>query len=290
MSNKLGRGLNQLFKDNYLFDEEVQDNEVVIDIPIDELKENPYQPRKTFDEQKIDELAQSISEHGVLQPIIVKKSEIGYYLVAGERRLRACKKLGRKTIPGIVRELSDQTMAEVALMENLQREDLSILEEAMAYQTLINKYSITQTEIASRIGKSRSHVTNALRLLNLPKEVQEMIRQGEIEFGHAKVIAGLQDEALIIELANKIKSENLSVRQLEELLNSMREEPKPKEKPEKKKQSLQMQYLQDLLISKLGTPIRIRERNKGGKIEIDFADTNDLNRLLAIMQLIDDEN
>lgn len=290
MSNKLGRGLNQLFKDNYLFDEEVQDNEVVIDIPIDELKENPYQPRKTFDEQKIDELAQSISEHGVLQPIIVKKSEIGYYLVAGERRLRACKKLGRKTIPGIVRELSDQTMAEVALMENLQREDLSILEEAMAYQTLINKYSITQTEIASRIGKSRSHVTNALRLLNLPKEVQEMIRQGEIEFGHAKVIAGLQDETLIIELANKIKSENLSVRQLEELLNSMREEPKPKEKPEKKKQSLQMQYLQDLLISKLGTPIRIHERNKGGKIEIDFADTNDLNRLLAIMQLIDDEN
>jgi ParB family transcriptional regulator, chromosome partitioning protein len=291
MSSRLGRGLNQLFKENYNYTEEKQDNESILEIKISELKENPYQPRKIFDEEKIDELAQSIQEHGVFQPIIVKRSQVGYYIVAGERRFRACKKLGLPTIPAIVRDIDDQTMAEIALLENLQRENLSLIEEALAYKMLIDKHSFTQQEVATRVGKSRAHVTNTLRLLSLPEQVQEMIVDNEIEFGHAKILAGLNDANQINALAERVKDESLTVRMLEQVLK----EPQMNEvdtikkvhPKEEKEMDVHLQYLQDELVSKLGTSVKIQAKDQGGKLVIDFNNHADLNRILDIMNLID---
>lgn len=299
MSNsRLGRGLNQLFKDNYNFSDEPEQNEVIMQIRLDDLKENPYQPRKKFDEEKIDELAQSISEHGVFQPIIVKKSAAGFYIVAGERRFRASKKLGLETIPAIVREIDDQTMAELALLENLQRENLSLIEEALAYKMLIDKHHFTQHEVSTRVGKSRAHVTNVLRILNLPNVIQNMITENLVDFGHAKILAGLDDEHQMIELANRVKDENLSVRSLEQILKGEKDEqindekksgPKKQVTDQHHELDVHTQALQDDLISKLGTPVKILNKDNGGKLVIEFSNTADLNRILDIMNLIDEE-
>lgn len=295
---KLGRGLNSLFNvtdTDYGFTEEIQENEVIEQIPIRELKENPYQPRRHFDEEKIAELAVSIKEHGVLQPIIVKKSELGYYIVAGERRFRACKMLGLETIPAIVRDLDDRVMAEIALLENLQRENLTIVEEAIAYRTLIEKHGLTQQEVADRVGKSRSHVTNVLRLLSLPKEVQAMVEENIIEFGHAKILAGIDHEQLVLELAEKIGEEHLSVRSLEQLLSGEnKDEPVKGNPPTKKKKSqdldVQLKSLQDHLIKSLGTPVKIQDKDKkGGKVIIDYHNYDDLNRILTLLNLLESE-
>lgn len=290
MSSRLGRGLNQLFRDN-IFTEDVQDHEVIETIDISLLKENPYQPRKRFDEDKIEELAQSIKEHGVLQPIIVKRSEIGYYIIAGERRVRACKRLGLTTIPAVVRDIDDKVMAEIALLENLQREDLTIIEEATAYQTLIERHDLTQQELADRLGKSRAHIANALRMLKLPRVVQEMLEANEIEFGHAKILAGFDDEAEIIYLAEKVRNEKLSVRALEELIrDGAKRQPKPA-KPIKNTKTLDvsLQFLEDRLINTLGTKVKIQPKAKGGQLVISYTSVEDLNRILQIMNLLESE-
>lgn len=290
MSSRLGRGLNQLFRDN-IFTEDVQDHEVIETIDISLLKENPYQPRKRFDEDKIEELAQSIKEHGVLQPIIVKRSEIGYYIIAGERRVRACKRLGLTTIPAVVRDIDDKVMAEIALLENLQREDLTIIEEATAYQTLIERHGLTQQELADRLGKSRAHIANALRMLKLPRVVQEMLEANEIEFGHAKILAGFDDEAEIIYLAEKVRNEKLSVRALEELIrDGTKRQPKPA-KPIKNTKTLDvsLQFLEDRLINTLGTKVKIQPKAKGGQLVISYTSVEDLNRILQIMNLLESE-
>lgn len=290
-NSRLGRGLTQLFKEN-VFTEEVQENEVVEEIEIASLKENPYQPRKQFDEEKIEELAQSIKEHGVLQPIIVKKSQIGYYIVAGERRVRACKRLGLRTIPAIVRDIDDQVMAEVALLENLQREDLSIIEEAMAYEVLMERYGITQQELAERLGKSRSHITNALRMLKLPKVVQSMLVANEIGFGHAKVLAGLEDEQEIVYLAEKVRDESLSVRALEQLMRGegqLDDDSKPNPKRQEQALDVGLQYLQDRLVSTLGTKVKIKPKANGGNLVISYTTIDDLNRILQLMNLLETE-
>ncbi|HEY8436204.1 MAG TPA: ParB/RepB/Spo0J family partition protein [Haloplasmataceae bacterium] len=290
MSSRLGRGLNQLFRDN-IFTEDVQDHEVIETIDISLLKENPYQPRKRFDEDKIEELAQSIKEHGVLQPIIVKRSEIGYYIIAGERRVRACKRLGLTTIPAVVRDIDDKVMAEIALLENLQREDLTIIEEATAYQTLIERHGLTQQELADRLGKSRAHIANALRMLKLPRVVQEMLEANEIEFGHAKILAGFDDEAEIIYLAEKVRNEKLSVRALEELIrDGAKRQPKPA-KPIKNTKTLDvsLQFLEDRLINTLGTKVKIQPKAKGGQLVISYTSVEDLNRILQIMNLLESE-
>jgi ParB family chromosome partitioning protein len=294
MSNntRLGKGLSTIFGQNYL-SEEVQENEQIVEIELERLKENPYQPRKIFDEEKIDELAQSIKEHGVFQPIIVKQSQNSFYIVAGERRFRACKKIGLQSIPAIVRDISDKTMAEIALLENLQRENLTLIEEAFAYKMLIEKYSLTQQEVAERVGKSRAHIANALRLLNLPENVQDMVSSGDIEFGHGKILAGLDDEEQIVQLANQIKSENLTVRALEQLLKESKEqEEKVKEKQEKKKveveRDVHIDFLENELIQKLGTNVKIVTKEVGGKVVINYSNDNDLNRLLDLMNLIEE--
>ncbi len=288
MSNRLGKGLEALFKENVQFSEEVQENETVVELELSLLKKNPFQPRRAFDDEKINELAQSIREHGVLQPIIVTKIKDGqgYYIVAGERRYRACQKLGLITIPAIVRDIDYRLMAEIALLENLQREDLNIIEEASAYKLLIEQYELTQQELADRIGKSRAHIANTLRILNLPDAVKTMLIDGDIEFGHAKILVGLNDPIMIIELAKRIKEDNLSVRALEELVNEITKE-KTKKHVKKVKRNPNIEFLEEQLCKVFGTKIQVITKDKGGKLIIDYHDAEDFNRILRLMHLED---
>ncbi len=286
MYSRLGKGLGALFTDNLSFNEEKQENEQIVEIELKDLKRNPYQPRKIFDDDKIEELAQSIKEHGVFQPIIVTKVKdgLGYYIVAGERRYKACLKLGLNTIPAIIRDIDRRIMAEVALLENLQRENLTVLEEAFAYKMLIDEYNITQQEVADRIGKSRTHITNVLRILNLPEEVKNMLQEGTIEFGHAKILCGIDDLNKVSEIANKIKAENLSVRSLEQYLKEENQN-KPKKEPKKVERDTNLDYLEEQLSKTFGTKIKIITKELGGKLVIDFSNTEDFNRILKVMNL-----
>lgn len=283
----LGKGLEQLFDLDNLNVENVSEfekqmyneatNEEVIDLDINELRPNPYQPRTIFDEQALQELANSIKENGVFQPIIVKKSIKGYDVIAGERRLRASKIAGKKTIPAIIRQLSDEKMAEIALLENLQREDLNALEEAKAYKSLIEKLSLTQEELAKKVSKSRSHITNTIGLLRLPNEVQDMIVSKEITMGHARVLSKLENNEEIIKMAKSIAANNLTVRDIEEKSESANK----KIKITRNHKNNEYQYVQDLLREKLDTKVKIKEK----KIEISFANNADLNRILEIINI-----
>lgn len=204
-----------LLKEHHVDD--VLEGEVIDELKLSEIKPNPFQPRRIFDQEKISELAQSIREHGVFQPIIVKKVTDGYLIVSGERRYRASKEVGLETIPAIIRQYEEMKIAEIALAENLQREDLSPIEEAEAYRIVMGNMKLTQAQLAEKVGKSRSHVTNILGLLNLPKEVQDYILVNKINMGHARALSKLEDKALIIKIAKKIIRDGLSVRQVEEL-------------------------------------------------------------------------
>lgn len=287
----LGMGLEELFNNepiNYTKVEEKIINqtpkEEIQMIEIEKLHSNPYQPRKVFDQNALEELALSIKEHGVIQPIIVKKSLIGYEIIAGERRAKATKIAGLKEIPAIVRDFSDQEMMEIALLENLQREDLSSIEEAIAYKKLQESLNLNQEELAKRLGKSRSHITNMLGLLTLPKTIQEDVINKEISMAHARVISKLENETQQKELVNKIKAEKISVHDLEELTKeSNKYEKKVKITPKKINE---YQYLEDQLSEKLDTRVKI----KRNKIEINFVNNKDLNRILEIMNLNESDN
>ena len=220
----LGRGLEELFNSDNLDLERMESQiyesatkEEIVDIPISELRVNPYQPRKYFNDEALAELAASIKEHGVFQPIIVKQSIKGYEIVAGERRFRASKMAGLEKIPAIIRAFTDEQMMEIALLENLQRENLSAIEEAIAYKNMIEQLSLTQDELAKKVGKSRSHITNILGLLRLPKEVQQMVAEDKISMGHARVLSKLESDDKIIEMAHQIIDSKLPVRELEEM-------------------------------------------------------------------------
>ena len=219
----LGRGLEELFNDENLnFDsfeenivEEAKSNNEVVELPLSELRPNPYQPRKIFDEEALNELAISIKEHGVFQPIIVKKSIKGYEIIAGERRYRASKIAGFETIPAIIRDFTDDEMMQISLLENLQRENLTAIEEAKAYKSIIEALGLTQDEFAKKIGKSRSYITNMLGLLKLPASVQDMVLYNKISMAHARVLSKLEDPKQIEALAEKVVSEGISVHSLE---------------------------------------------------------------------------
>ena len=220
----LGRGLEQLFSSEVLDFDSFESNVIeqatesdVKEIPINEIRPNPYQPRKNFDQAALDELAESIKNYGVFQPIIVKKSIKGYDLVAGERRLRASKLAGLATIPAIVRDFSDEMMREIALLENLQRENLTAIELAWAYKNILDSLDINQEDLAKKIGKSRSHVTNTLGLLRLPNDVQNMVLDGKLSMGHARALSKLEDDHEIEDYANQIVNDNMSVRELEKI-------------------------------------------------------------------------
>ena len=282
----LGMGLEQLFNSEMLDFDQVEEKIVeetpkdeIVEIPINELMSNPYQPRKVFDEEALKELSESIKEHGVFQPIIVKKSVKGYNIIAGERRTKASELAGLKTVPAIVRDFSDEEMMQVALLENLQREDLSAIEEAKAYKSIIESLRLTQDELAKRLGKSRSHITNMLGLLRLPLSVQDMVLYGKISMGHARVLSKLENSEQIEDLANKVINENLSVRDLEVLTNeSSYVRSTPSSKPRKSKE---YKYVEDAMKEKLGTKVAI----SGNKIKISFVTKEDLNRILEILNI-----
>lgn len=284
----LGKGLEQLFSNESLYSnpldqldeivETAKEDDIVM-LNIDELRSNPYQPRKVFDEEKLNELAKSIKEYGVFQPIIVKESIKGYEIIAGERRVKASKLAGRTTIPAIVRPFTDQQMMEIALLENLQRENLNAIEEANAYQKLIDSLNLTQDELSRKLGKSRSHITNMLGLLTLPEVVKQMISDDKISMSHARILSKLKDDEEIISLANKIVNENLNVRSLEVI--SQDEKVEKKHKIVSKNNNTNYNYLENTLSDKLGTKVKIRNK----KIEISFVNDRDLDRIIEILQI-----
>lgn len=285
----LGRGLEELFNNEPMDYNKIEEKiitetpqEEIVKLPIKELRSNPYQPRKVFDEKALEELALSIKEHGVFQPIIAKKSIKGYEIIAGERRVKASAMAGLQEIPAIVRDFSDNEMMEIALLENLQRENLNAIEEASAYKNLIENLKITQEQLSDRIGKSRSHVTNMLGLLSLPMSTQNLISKKEISMGHARVLSKLKDENQINELTDRIITEGLSVRSLEELTNDKESfERKNKVTRLQKLGSNEYSYLEESLSERLGTKVKV----KSNKVEIKFTNSNDLNRILEIMGL-----
>ncbi len=282
----LGKGLEQLFNTENLdldsFEKAVYEtatNEEVIDVDIEELRANPYQPRKVFNDEALMELSNSIKEHGVFQPIIVKKSIKGYEIIAGERRVRASKLAGLKKIPAIIRNLNDEQMMEIALLENLQRENLSAIEEAIAYKSMIEKLSLTQEDLAKKVGKSRSHITNILGLLRLPKEVQQMVANNQLSMGHARVLSKLEDNQKIIEMAHEIVDKKIPVRELEKDTEST--EKKVKIERHSKPINNDYKYVEDLLREKLDTKVKIKDK----KIEINFTNIADLNRILEVLNV-----
>ena len=285
----LGRGLEELFYNEPIDYNKVEEKiltetprEEIEMVKIDELRSNPYQPRKVFDEEALQELAASIKEHGVFQPIIIKKSIKGYEIIAGERRVKASKMAGLEEIPAIVRDFTDEEMMEIALLENLQRENLNAIEESTAYKKLLETLSLTQEELAKRLGKSRSHITNMLGLLTLPEEVQTALSNKELTMGHARIISKLENKEQQIALTNRVKDEGLSVRQLEDITQSNEKFIRVHEIKKKPKEvNSEYQYLQEELCERLGTKVRI----KSNKIEISFVNSSDLNRLLEIMNL-----
>ena len=283
----LGMGLEELFNNEQLdldkFEEKivsVTPKEEVIELKLSELRPNPYQPRKVFDAEKLQELANSIKEHGVFQPIIVKKSIKGYEIIAGERRYKASQLAGKETIPAIVRDFTDENMMEIALLENLQRENLNSIEEATAYKKLLASLKVTQEELANKLGKSRSHITNMLGLLELPEEVKNLIAEEKITMSHARVLSKMKDKDEIINLANKIVDENLNVRAIEQASQNPTVEKKHKLKTKVKKES-EYKYIEESISEKLGTKVKINNK----KILISFTNNNDLNRILEILDV-----
>ena len=257
MANKvLGRGLKELFEENTFDIDKIRDGEVIVNVNLEDIKPNPFQPRKIFNQEKIDDLASSIKEHGVFQPIILKQVNEGYIIVSGERRFRASKQVGLDTIPSIIRNYDSTMVQEIALIENLQREDLTPIEEAEAYKSIIENLSYTQKDLAVRIGKSRSYVTNILGLLSLPKEVQKMLLEEEISMGHARALSKLKDEKKIIELAKKIVDRKLSVRQIEDLTQ---EEEKAKEIKKREPKNPKYIAFERKLKNKYGSNFRITD-------------------------------
>ena len=285
----LGRGLEELFN-NEPIDYNKIEEKIVTETPkdevkmikIEELRSNPYQPRKNFDPIALQELSKSIKEHGVFQPIIAKKSIKGYEIIAGERRVKASTLAGLKEISAIIRDFSDDEMMEIALLENLQRENLNAIEEATAYKNLIKTLNLTQEQLAERLGKSRSHITNMIGILSLPETTQNLISKKEISMGHARILSKLKDENQINELTDKIITEGISVRQLEDLTsNNTNFERKNKIERLPRKEDTEYSYLEDSLSEKLGTRVKIKKN----KVQINFTNSNDLNRILEIMNL-----
>ncbi len=250
-------------------------------VRLSQIEPNPGQPRHVFDTEKLEALAESIQQHGLLQPIVVKENENGYYtIIAGERRWRAAKKAGLKEVPVLVRNFDEKTVAQVSLVENLQREDLNPLEEAQGYRKLMDEYGLTQDEVSRVVGKSRTNVANMLRILNLSDEVRRLVELGELSAGHARALLGIADPAQQVEAAMLVIEKELSVRQTEQLVKDWDKKKADKQKP---KQNLAALELQENLSHKLGTKVRISEGKQKGKIEIEFYDQDGLNKIVNLL-------
>lgn len=283
----LGRGINALIPNQPGGLTETTDGKQIIYLDVDDIKPNPFQARTEFNPQLIEELALSIQEKGVIQPISVNLVGKDYILIAGERRWRATRKAGIDTIPAIVHEVeSDQDLMELSLIENIQRENLSPIEEAEGYRALIDVCFLTQEQVAQKVGKNRSTIANLLRLLNLSDEIQEYLRHGELQMGHARALLGLENEKDRIELAKRAVKENLSARQIEDTVGSKRKKQGKTNTgitSSNEKEILLLRAQEEKLRLCFGTGVRIRGNGKKGRIEIDFYDSDDLDRILEIL-------
>lgn len=288
----LGKGLEQLFSNESFDLDDFEKNVLsstskkdIKDINIDELRSNPYQPRLVFDEEKLEELSDSIKEYGIIQPIIVKRSIKGYEIIAGERRVIAAKKAGLKSVPAIVRDLTDEEMLELSTLENIQRENLNVIEEAYAYKKMLDMLELTQEQLSKKIGKSRSHITNILGLLNLPKRTQDLVLENKLSMGHARTLSKLSNEEEIYKLSDKIIRENLSVRDLENFVGNSPKKNQIKTYPKINKYI----NLQSVLRKKIGSMVKVNNKN----IVIPFENDKDLERILEILNIkveLDDDD
>lgn len=278
MVRGLGKGIDALFRE-----ESVHKEDQIQQIAIAKILANPFQPRKTFDEVAIEELAASIREHGIIQPIVVRKNGKKYEIVAGERRYRAAKNAGLTEVPVIVKDFDEQQMMEVAILENLQREDLTPIEEAEAYNSLIVKLKFTQDDLAKRLGKSRPHIANLIRLLQLPEDIRELVNNGKLTMGHGRALLGLKNKRLIPEVANKVMKDHLNVRQLEKYIQDVNETVSRETKVTKK--DIYTEATESQLREYFGTLVQIKKAKNKGKIEIEFYSEDDLHRILEILKI-----
>lgn len=279
----LGRGIEALFED----EPQIAETEEICDLNLDDIRPNPYQPRKNFDDKTLKELADSIKENGVFQPIIVRKSVNGYEIIAGERRYRASKMAKKNTVPAIVRDFTESQMMEVAVLENLQREDLTPLEEAQAYEMLQKNLGLTQEEVSKRMGKSRPYIANYLRLLTLPSKTKHLLQHGDLSMGQARTLLGLKNKDKIDEVARQVVKEGMPVRKVEAFVASLNSK-KPRKKNAHKSAFIRASEHQ--LADKLGSTVNISESKKGsGHLSINFSSVDELNRILDILGVDLDE-
>lgn len=275
LGKSLGKGLDALFSSG-------KEGEAVIELKISEIRRNPYQPRMEFNEDKLKELADSIETHGVIQPIVVRKAVKGYDIVAGERRFRASRMLGRETIPAIVKEMTDTEMMELAIIENLQRENLNPLEEAMSYRQLMTTLNITQNEVAARLGKSRPYIANMLRLLNLPNAIRQMINDDLLSGAHGRTLLALKDPIQMERAAKRAIDEEMSVRTLETYVKSLQEAPAKRKKKQDKPKFIEKH--ETMLKEHFGTAVEIRKRRKKGTISFEFRNEEEFKRLISMLE------
>ena len=292
MSKKfgLGKGLNALIpEDTMILDKKEPKTEVknegytLIDINL--IKNNDSQPRKRFDDERIMELAESIKSNGIIQPLILRKDNNEYIIVAGERRWRAAKSIGIKEVPAIIMDLTEKQVLEISLIENIQREDLNSIEEATAYKKLINDFSLTQEQLSKRIGKSRVAITNTLRLLNLSDDVQQYIIEGVISEGHGRALLAITDSKLQCELAQNVIDDKLSVRELEMQIRKLKDNSGRSKSKSRKENNPYYKDLTERLENYFGTKVNITNKNNKGKIEIEYYSEEDLQRILEIINL-----
>jgi len=279
MAKGLGKGISAFFPEESIH----SDNRIEY-IAVSKLIVNPFQPRKIFNEEALQELAESIKEHGIIQPIVVRKKEKKYEIIAGERRFRAAKLAGLKEISAIVKEMTEQQMMEVAILENLQREDLTPIEEAEAYSSLIENLNFTQDALAKRLGKSRPHIANHIRLLQLPEDVRKLMNEGVLSMGHGRALLGLKNKGRIAEIAQKVIAQSLNVRQLESLVHQLNEGVSHETK-EKVKKDVFVQATESQLREYFGTSVQVKKQKNKGKIEIEFYSEDDLERILDILNI-----
>lgn len=275
--NGLGKGLGALIREN---EQDVTSSAAVTELKITELEANQNQPRRFFDDQALQELSGSIKEHGVVQPIIVRKLDDNYQIVAGERRWRAARLAGLKTVPVVIKDYSNVQVMEIALIENLQRQDLNSIEEALAYKSLIEEHDMTQEDISEKIGKSRSAIANTLRLLNLPQEIRDMVVHGKISAGHARALLAIEDKKKQLEIAQKIIEQQLNVRDIEKLVMQKDKTDKIKEN----RKDVEIVELEEQLKKTFATKVSIIHKKNKGKIEIEYYSNDDLERILELLQ------
>lgn len=279
-SKGLGKGLDAIFATESLSHND-KGKDTVVEIKISDIKKNPYQPRTIFNEEKLEELKESIDKNGLLQPIIIKKALQGYYIIAGERRFRAFQLLNKDVIPAIIRDYTDEQVMIFSLLENLQREDLSALEEAASYKQLSESLNLTQEELAKKLGKSRPYIANSLRLLKLPELVKEKLNNGELSTAHARTLLSLKNKQAIIELCQTIIDKKMSVRELENYIANLNKEKIKKQRTV----DIFIEEQENILKQKFGTRVIIKQnKNKKGKIEIEFKDNDEFDRIVSMFK------